>query len=243
MTRATKVLAGTTVLGFVTSLWLYLDNASLREENEQHAAALEEAKAPQVAAAPTDEWLDAKKPRDGKIGFQAQTPAPKLPDTPKEHRLDRRVRRGEEFAAMFGRGPDETEEQWRERVGPLIQAGLYRARTRTADNRREAEARANVTPEQSAKIDKAMEKVYADLLDYTNGAIKNGQLSPYERNVAGWLDYAGGLGGILNDAQGQIGKILTPEQVKAMYSSGFEWGEYLGANAPWEKVVAPPIRH
>jgi hypothetical protein len=241
MTRATKVLAGTTVLGFITSLWLYLDNSSLRDEVEEKTAAIDEARAPK-AEEPADEWLDAKKPRDGKVGFQAQTPAPKLPDVPKEHRLDKRVRRGQEFAAMFGRSADETEDQWRERVTPLIQAGLFKARQRTADNRREAEARAKVTPEQSAKIDQAMEKVYGELLDYTNGAIKNGQLSPYERNVAGWLDYAGGLGGILNDAQGSIGKILTPDQVKAMYNSGFEWGEYLGANAPWEKVVAPPAR-
>ena len=31
-------------------------------------------------------------------------------------------------------------------------------------------------------------------------AVADGMLSPYERNVSGWLEYAGGLGGILGDA-------------------------------------------
>ncbi len=73
-----------------------------------------------------------------------------------------------------------------------------------------------------------------------NKAITDGQLSPYERNVAGWLDYAGGLGGLLNEAQGSVGKILDPGQIKTMYESGFEWGEYLGLSAPWEKLNPPP---
>jgi hypothetical protein len=115
-----------------------------------------------------------------------------------------------------------------------------KARLRTNDNRRIAEEKAGVTPEQTKQIDQAMDKVYADLLDYTNKSVKEGQLSPYERNVAGWLGYAGGLGGILTNAQGTIGTILRPEQMKAMYDAGFEWGEYLGANAPWEAVGAPP---
>jgi hypothetical protein len=152
------------------------------------------------------------------------------------------VRRTEEIAAMFGREPDETEEQWRARVTPLIAAGLAAPRNRSDQQRREAMAKAKVTPEQEAKIDSAMNKVYGDLLDYTNKSVKDGVLSPYERNVAGWLDYAGGLGGILNEAQGTIGTILSPQQMKTLYDSGFEWGEYLGVNAPWEQIGAPPAR-
>jgi hypothetical protein len=71
---------------------------------------------------------------------------------------------------------------------------------RAVENRRIAEEKAGVTKEQSAKLDQAFEKVYSDVLDYTNKAITDGQLSPYERNVAGWLDYAGGLGGVLGIA-------------------------------------------
>jgi hypothetical protein len=106
--------------------------------------------------------------------------------------------------------------------------------------RKAAEEKAKVTPAQSAQLDQAFEKVYDDVIDYTNKAITDGQLSPYERNVAGWLDYAGGLGGILTNANGQIGKILDAGQMKAMYDSGFEWGEYLGLSAPWEQITPPP---
>ena len=58
--------------------------------------------------------------------------------------------------------------------------------------------------------------------------------------MSGWLTFAGGLGGILDDANGQIGKILSPDQMRAMSDSGFEWGEYLGLEAPWEKLTPPP---
>lgn len=241
MSRATKVLAGTTVLGFLASIWLYLDNQSLREEVAEKTEVIAKAEAKPAAPPAPDESFEEKQARDGK--FVAPTPQPALPELKKEHRLDRRVRRGEEFAAMFGRLEGETEEQWRERVAPLIAAGMMRVRMRTQDNRREAEARAGVTPEQSAKIDQQMDKIYADVLDYTNRAIKDGQLSPYERNVVGWLDFAGGLGGILNDAQGSIGKVLSPEQMRQMHAAGFEWGEYIGAQMPWEKVTAPPPRN
>jgi hypothetical protein len=240
MSRATQVLAGTTVLGFLTSIWLYLDNSSLREEVAEKSEVIAAADTSKKSGAGDDAWLDANKARDGKIDFKGATPPPTLAKDQKESRLDRRVRRTEEFAALFGRMDGETEEQWRERVTPLISAGLAKARVRSDDARKMAEAKANVTPEQSAQIDKAMEKVHADLLDFTNKAVKDGQLSPYERNVAGWLDYAGGLGGILNEAQGKIGTILKPEQMKTMYETGFEWGEYLGAHAPWEGIGAPP---
>jgi hypothetical protein len=238
MTRATQVLAGTTVLGFLTSIWLYLDNSSLRDEVAEKDEVIAKAD-PTKGGGDGDAWGDSPT-RDGKINFKAAQKGPALPGEQREHRLDRRVRRTEEFAALFGRLDGETEEQWKARVTPLIAAGLMKMRLRTNENRRIANEKAKVTPEQDKQIDAAMDKVYADLLDYTNKAVKDGQLSPYERNVAGWLDYAGGLGGILNDAQGKIGGILSPEQMKAMYESGFEWGEYLGANAPWEQIGAPP---
>jgi hypothetical protein len=190
----------------------------------------------------TDPWLEATRSRSAKLPMLGATPAPSLPEQPKESRMERRARRTEEFGAMFGREPGETEEEYRARIVPLIQLGLAKPRERVAEMRKVAEEKANVTPQQSAQLDKAFDKVYSDVLDYTNKAITDGQLSPYERNVAGWLDYAGGLGGILNDANGQVGKILDPGQMRAMYDSGFEWGEYLGAMAPWEKLSPPPPR-
>ena len=241
MSRATKVLAGTTIVGLVASVWLYLDNQSLREDlaEKTEVIAAADAKPAGMTEAENAAW-EAKRARDGKVALP--TPTPELPEAKCEHRLERRMRRQEEFAAMFGREDGETEEQWRARVAPLIAAGLMRARLRTNENRKIAEEKAKVTPEQSAKMDAAMYKVYDDVLEYANRAVKDGQLSPYERNVAGMLEFAGGLGGILNDAQGQMSKILTPDQMKAMYESGFDWGEYMGAQIRWEDIAPPPPR-
>lgn len=243
MSRATTILAGTTILGFVTSIYLYLENSSLRDEVSDKDEVIAKADPAKHGDGETgDAWLDATKARTSKIDFRAPGAMPTLPGDKKETRLERRVRRTEEFAAIFGRDPNETEQQWRERVTPLISAGLAVPRVRSNDARKLAEEKAGVTPEQTRAIDQAMDKVYSDLLDYTNRAVTDGLLSPYERNVAGWLDYAGGLGGILNEAQGKIGTILSPDQMKKMYDSGFEWGEYLGVNAPWEQIGAPPPR-
>ena len=141
---------------------------------------------------------------------------------------------------MFGRSEGETEEEYKSRVTPLITAGLTKLRDRTTDMRRAAEEQAGVTKEQSAALDRMFEKSYSEVIDYANEAITDGRLSPYKRDVGNWLELAGGLGTMLNGVQGQIGKVLTPTQIKAMYESGFEWSEYLGVNAPWEKLRAPP---
>ncbi len=141
---------------------------------------------------------------------------------------------------MLGRNDGETEDEYRARIVPLIKAGLAVPRARVEEMRKEAEAQAHVTPEQSKKLDRAFDKVYDNVLDYTNKAIADGQLSPYERNVSGWLQYAGGLGAMLDETTGQIGQILGPDQMKALSDSGFEWGEYLGLETPWEKLNPPP---
>ena len=122
----------------------------------------------------------------------------------------------------------------------MITGGLAVPRARVEDMRKQAEAAAHVTADQSQKLDHAFDKVYDNVLDFTNKAIADGQLSPYERNVAGWLQYAGGLGGMLDEANGQIGQILSSDQMKTLSDSGFEWGEYLGLEAPWEKLTPPP---
>ncbi len=240
MARTAPLLAATTLIGMMTSVWLYLDNRSLRSE-------IADAKAPPAvtavaapAAPAADPWLQTQA-RSGDIKSRTTGGVPPaLPEEPKEMRLDRRARRTEELGAMFGRHDGETEQEYRDRIAPLIAAGLMVPRVKASEYRRIAEEKAHVTPEQSAKLDKAFDKVYRDVLDYTNKAIADGTLSPYERNVAGWLDYAGGLGGLLTDAQGQVGKVLDSGQMKTMYDAGFEWGEYLGLNAPWEKLNPPP---
>jgi hypothetical protein len=240
MTRAlTTVLAATTFAGLATSIWLYLDNRSLRDElgDRPPVVAKAETKAEPTEKAAPDPWLDATPKGATKAG-----PQPSLPSNKEESRLERRARRTSEFGAMFGRADNETDDEYRARILPLIKLGLTGPRDRLADMRKDAEEKAKVTPAQSKQLDQAFEKVYDEVIDYTNKAISDGQLSPYERNVPGWLDFAGGLGGILTNANGQIGKILDPSQVKAMADAGFEWGEYLGVQAPWEKLKPPPPR-
>ncbi len=241
MARATRILAVTTAVGLAASVYLYLDNRSLKQELAERPATPQPQETAKVASdgeAPADPWTEPAK-RSAKLP-NIPSAQPSLPEERKESRMERRQRRTEEFGAQFGRHDGETEEEYRARIGPLITAGLAVPRMRATENRRIAEEKAGVTPEQSKKLDAAFEKVYADVLDYTNKAITDGQLSPYERNVAGWLDYAGGLGGMLGEANGQIGKILTPDQIKTMSQSGFEWGEYLGLSAPWEQLSPPP---
>jgi hypothetical protein len=241
MARATPLLAATTLLGVVTSVVLYLDNRSLRSELATvptPAPSTTELAAPPPRSA--DPWTETAARSATIQSRTTSTAQPALPEPPKETRLDRRARRTAEFSAMFGRHDGETDEEYRARIGPMIAAGLAIPRARAAEYRRIAEQKANVTPAQSAQLDQAFDKVYADVLDYTNKAVTDGTLSPYERNVAGWLDYAGGLGGLLGEAQGQVGKILDPGQIKTMSEAGFEWGEYLGLSAPWEQLQPPP---
>jgi hypothetical protein len=237
MARATWLLGVTSLVGVSLAFWLYQDNRALRAQLAAHPA-------PAVAAAiapPPSAELHTQAARTAAIPRAAARP-PALPDAPSESRMDRRARRTEEFAQMFGRLEGESEDDYKSRVMPMIAAGLLVPRMKLEEARKVAQDKAHVTPEQSARLDKAFDKIYGDVLDYTNKAVIDGQLSPYERNVSGWLEYAGGLGGLLTDANGQIGKILEPSQVRAMADSGFEWGEYLGVKAPWEQLKPPPPR-
>jgi len=233
------ILAATTIAGIAASIWLFLDNRSLRSELDDRSvvAAVVDTPAIEKPTPPVeDPWAAKAEPA------KSATPAPSLQASKEESRMERRARRTEEFGAMFGRLDNETDDEYRARMLPLLKLGLTGPRDRVGEMRKLAEDKAKVTAAQSAELDKAFTKVYDDVVDYTNKAIGDGQLSPYERNVAGWLDYAGGLGGILTGANGQIGKILDPGQIKAMSDSGFEWGEYLGLNAPWENLKPPPPR-
>ena len=239
MAGATRLLGATSVVGLSLSLWLYLDNRALRSELAGKPPPPATAAASSTAARtgstpPSRSALPAVR--------TPPTPEPALPAAASETRMDRRARRTDDVAQMFGRLDGESEDDYKARLMPMISAGLLMPRLRAEENRKTAEDKAHVTPEQSAKLDKAFDKIYSDVIDYTNKSVADGQLSPYERNVAGWLEYAGGLGGILNDANGQIAKVLEPSQVKAMSDAGFEWGEYLGLKAPWEQLKPPPAK-
>ncbi len=242
MTRSTWVSRGVALVGVSAAIALYLDNRALRAELEARPAPV--AADPWRAAAPPPAPValvreEVPVPAAGSA-TRAATP-PRLPEpAAPESRLERRLRRQQEMAAMLGRLDGETAEQYRARMVPMITGVLTKPRQDIEQLRKDLEAKANVTPDQRAKLDAAFGEVYDDLLKYTNGAIADGQLTPYNSNVAGLLEYAGGLGTILDGANGRIGSILSPDQVKTITGSGFEWGEYLGVLAPWERLDAPP---
>lgn len=253
MSLRTPLLAGVAVLGFLGAGWLYLENRDLSSEVARLRAIEKNRPDPWTGAAPEDKVADGSGSRE-RGGFQlpmrsvlggksaSGEPPPKLDDKPKETRLERRIRRQNELAALLGRDPDESEEDYRNRMLPFLQMALERPRANVDEMRKAAELAANVTAAQSKELDAAFEEVYSEVIDFTNAAVADGQLTPYDRNVKGLLQYAGGLGAILEGAEGRIGKILTAEQMRAMYDTGFEWGEYLGVRAPWERLRAPPPR-
>ncbi|MEO8550863.1 MAG: hypothetical protein ABI678_12845 [Kofleriaceae bacterium] len=236
MARATRLLAVTTVIAAAAAIWLFMDNRDLRSQLAEHTTPATGSADKTGATAAVDPWTQTTRT----AANRSSGPRPELPAQKEESRLDRRQRRQAELTALLGRLDGETEEQYRARIVPLIKAGLAIPRSRVEDMRKEAEAAAHVTADQSKKLDVAFDKAYDNLLDYTNKAVADGTLSPYERNVSGMLEYAGGLGTMLDEINGQIGQILSADQVKALGASGFEWGEYLGLEAPWENLSAPP---
>ena len=238
MARATQVLAVTTAVSLAAAVWMYVQNRELHDQIDHPATVI----ATGSADAPKDPWATVARQGRGASGAREHGPAPILPEQKDESRGERRNRHQAEFAAMFGRNPGETEDEYKARVVPLIKTGLALPRARVEEMRKQAEAAAHITPDQSKKLDATFDKVYDNVLDYTNKAVTDGVLSPYERNVSGWLEYAGGLGTMLGEVNGQIGQVLSPDQMKAMTDSGFEWGEYLGLEAPWEQLHPPARR-
>jgi hypothetical protein len=243
--RSTWVLGAVAAAGVVTSIWLWRENRALHDELAARSApAADPWNAPAVAAVATPAASDEDAPsaprRPIVPGRAFVGKVPELPEAPQESRLERRVRRRAEIAAFLGRSDGETVEQYRARIVPLITTGLAKPRADVEDQRKQLEAKANVTPEQHAKLDAAFQDTYGDLLKYTNGAIADGELTPYKSNVAGMLQFAGGLGAILDGTETKIGGILTPDQQRTFDDSGFEWGEYLGVVAPWEQLEPPP---
>jgi hypothetical protein len=174
----------------------------------------------------------------------AQRPRPTLeaePEAePEEDRAERRKRRQAEMAAMFGRLDGETPEEYRDRMVPFLQTALAVPRQHVRDARRRAEEAAKVTDEQRVALDRVFEDVHQEVLTLTNRAVAEGDLTPYRRNWAGALNYAGGIGAVLGAAEARTAEILDPTQQRILYEQGFEWGEYLGATVPWEQLEPPP---
>ena len=226
------------------AVWLWRENRALRDELAGRTAAPAE----RVSADETDVPAQRQQPRrDGVAGFlrglgrATDRERPELKESaPEESRAERRRRRQEELRAMLGRDPDESVADYRARVSPMIQTALAVPRTRLEEARREAERAAGVTDEQRSKIDALFDDVSRETLALTNDAIAGGELTPYERNYAGVLSWAGGLGAILGTTQTRMNEILSADQRAAMSDAGFEWAEYFGVKIPWEQLEPPP---
>lgn len=239
MARTNGILVVTTLLGIATSIWLYSENRSLKEKVAEQTA---------TAAAAADPW--SAHPATGEshartaainLPHAARASVPDAPEVPFNLSwLDRRMHRQKELSTLFGRGANESEADYRARVVPLVKAGLSQPRQHADEMRKAAEEKAHVTPAQSQQLDQVFRGVFGDAVNYTNKAITDGTVSPYEQNMASLLEFGGGLGAMLQDANTQIGRILSPEQMRAMTASGFEWGQYLGVQIPWEDVTPPP---
>jgi hypothetical protein len=232
------------VIGLALAGWFYQDIRALRAE----LSALR-GETPPVVAKASDTRRDAKASalrRGGGSGLLAQlgrrtdSERPELPDRPDESRVERRQRRQEELRAILGREPGESDEDYRARVAPFIQTALAVPRARLEEARASAEAAARVSEDQRRNLDALFEDVTRETLDLTNLAISSGDLTPYERNVAGVLSWTGGLGAILGTTQARIGEILRPDQLRTLSQQGFDFAEYVGAQVPWETLNPPP---
>ncbi|MBK9069481.1 MAG: hypothetical protein IPL79_00510 [Myxococcales bacterium] len=229
------------VLSLLACGALLVQNRSLKQELDRLRG--QELAAPS-SAVKTDAWGSERAAGGTQLGAKS-SPAtsaapPSLEGEPKESRLERRLRRQEQFAQLLGRLPGETDDEYRARVMPLANVWIDKARTRADEMRKAVEEKAQLSEAQRRQIDEAMAPAYEEFLAYTNAAITDGQLSPYDMNVTGVLEYAGGLGPLLAQTEGSINKVLSPEQQKIFATSGFEWGEYLWAYAPWDQVTPPP---
>ncbi len=246
MQRREWLLGAVAAVGVTASVVLYLQKRDLEAELGARPPAAVAADPWRAAATPVETPDSAPPGSHTPVPIEraaARGHQPELGPVHEESRLERRVRRRAELAAMLGRLDGESDKDYKARMVPLITAGLAKPRADVEDLRKQVEAKAGVTPEQHQKLDAAFGDVYDDALKYTNSAIADRELDPYKTNVAGMLDYAGGLGAILDGANGRIGQILTPDQQRVFTDSGFEWAEYLGTIAPWERLDAPPPPH
>ncbi|HWN70244.1 MAG TPA: hypothetical protein VNM90_21540 [Haliangium sp.] len=248
-----RLLTGALLLALAGCGWLYRENWLLRNQIEalNHQTAATAVPAGDIAGQPEPAPADDPDHQDTTPAVaadepwrHAQRPRPTLEPPPdagvEESRAERRERRQNEVAAMFGRLDGETADEYRARMLPLLQTALLVPRQRVAEARRRAEEAARVTDEQRAALDRVFEDVHAEALALTNRAVAEGEITPYRRNWAGALGYAGGVGAILGGAEARVGDILDPEQRRILYEQGFEWGEYLAVTVPWEQLEPPP---
>ena len=242
MSRKVGIALGAAlVLSLAAAGWLLVENLRLRAELDKRPTTVSAAPAPEERRDRTDSVLstigrviDKAEPAKEE---QASGPTP---DAGPRDWEARRARRQERIKEFLGRRPGESEQAYRDRVAPLLTAALSGWRDRAAERRKEYEDAADITDEQSKKMDAVFADAYQEAIAATNEAIAKGEISPYRRSTRGVLSVVGGTVAILDSVDTRLGQILTPEQIAAGDAMGFDLVEYLAITAPWETLNPPP---
>jgi hypothetical protein len=146
----------------------------------------------------------------------------------------------ERVTSFLGRSEHETEEAYRARMKPLIEAVLDKPRLFIEDLRTFAQQEAKMSSEQSAALDQIVAQAQTEAIKLINDSLASGALTPYRINASGALQVAGGLGDILQRAESGAQSALRPDQLEALQSAGFDLAEYLALTTPWETLTPPP---
>ena len=176
-------LAGGLLLSLATCAWLYAENRSLTEELAAARAPAPAQSAPARAAAapalpdsapvaapriPADTRRANAEPEPDREPLAARSERPSMPEPPPEEtREERRKRRMARVTAIFGRLDGETEEEYLERMVPLVETTLAIPRSRLEDARRAAEEAAGVTDDQRSELDAVFDDAFAETLRST----------------------------------------------------------------------------
>lgn len=170
----------------------------------------------------------------------AGTERPTAPDEQNAAPVPAPASREAQIRALLARGEDETADDYRARVVPVVEAALARPREAFASRLRALEQDADVTAEQQAALDVALEDARQEAILFANTAIQAGQLTADRRDWRGLLAFGGGVATILDSAQERIDGVLTPSQQEVFTTARFDWAEYLGVSTPWERLEPPP---
>jgi hypothetical protein len=180
----------------------------------------------------------------GKVmGSAVHDPDPAPSNKEKKADVDvdaKRERQQRMIRELLGRHPGESDADYKARVQPVIATALAAPRDRIAEKRRQFEEAAGVTAEQRAQMDAAFQSSEGELLKLADASVAAGDLTPYERNTHGMLNFVGSTVGTVDALDAQLGKILTPDQRGLMGEAGFDWLEYVALTTPWENVNPPP---
>jgi hypothetical protein len=231
-------LAVALLASLAAGAWLLVENRRLEEQLAQKPVPVAAPAAPERARGDSvlstlGRVLDRVEPTPE----PAAAPGADAGPADWEARRERRQRRIRDF---LGRRAGESDQAYRDRVTPLLTAGLSSWRDRAAERRKEYEEAAGITSDQSTKMDEVFADAYSEVVASANEAIAKGEISPYRRSTRGILSFVGGTVAIVDSVDSRLQQILSAEQLAAGDAMGFDLVEYLAITAPWETLTPPP---